>query len=196
MQTSYRINNLDPFAHDQRNGKATVVLCHINKDIWQQEMLRKRSGAAMNWHVYKGPDSEYIRQMLSTNLVESTNKRGQVVREWKVAGHKQDHFWDCETYCLALAHIYGLTGAKAKQRDFIPTIAVSDRSSTLRQMCLFWGITPLAGAPQDLDRDLIPFIDQWGRAEGILQPRDRVVFIAGTKVRADAHNQLVVHEVE
>lgn len=133
MQTSYRINNLDPFAHDQRNGKATVVLCHLNKDIWQQEMLRKRSGAAMNWHVYKGPDSEYIRQMLSTNLVESTNKRGQIVREWKVAGHKQDHFWDCETYCLALAHIYGLTGAKAKQRDEAYKVEKTKRRAPRRQ---------------------------------------------------------------
>ena len=87
----------------------------------------------MNWHVYKGPDSEYIRQMLSTNLVESTNKRGQIVREWKVAGHKQDHFWDCETYCLALAHIYGLTGAKAKQRDEAYKVEKTKRRTPRRQ---------------------------------------------------------------
>ena len=92
MQTSYRINNLDPFAHDQRSGKTTVVLCHVNKDVWQQELLRRRSGEAMNWQVYKGTDTEYIRQMLSTTLEESTNKRGRTVLEWKVAGHKQDHF--------------------------------------------------------------------------------------------------------
>jgi pyruvate kinase len=86
--------------------------------------------------------------------------------------------------------------AKAKQRDFVPTIAVSDRSATLRQMCLYWGITPLAGAPNDLDRQLVPFVDQWGRQQGILRPGDRVVFVAGTQVRVGAHNQLVVHEVE
>jgi pyruvate kinase len=86
--------------------------------------------------------------------------------------------------------------AKAKQRDFVPTIAVSDTPATLRQMCLYWGIMPLAGAPEDLNQELIPFIDQWGRQQGILQPRDCVVIVAGTRVRAGAHNQLVVHQVE
>lgn len=85
---------------------------------------------------------------------------------------------------------------KAKQRDFIPTVAVSDRSATLRQMCLFWGITPLAGVPHDLDRELVRFIDEWGRAQGVLQPRDFVVFVAGTKVSIGSHNQLWVHQVE
>lgn len=86
--------------------------------------------------------------------------------------------------------------SKSKQRDFVPTIAVSDSDRTLRQMCLFWGITPIAGAPPDLDRELAPFINDWGRTHGVLQPRDRVVFVAGTRVRAGAHNQLVVLEVE
>ena len=36
--------------------------------------------------------------------------------------------------------------AKAKQRDLIPTIAVSPNEEVLRQMCLFWGIEPVSGA--------------------------------------------------
>ncbi len=86
--------------------------------------------------------------------------------------------------------------AKAKRRDFVPTVAVSDRASTLQQMCLFWGITPLSGGPQDLDTELISFIDRWGRQQGILQSGDRVVVVAGTQVHAGAHNQLVVHQVD
>lgn len=85
--------------------------------------------------------------------------------------------------------------AKAKYHDFCPTVAVSNRETTLRQMCLYWGIQPLAGAPQDLDRGLIPFIDEWGRTHGLLERKDCVVFVAGTNVVADAHNQVVVHEV-
>ena len=62
--------------------------------------------------------------------------------------------------------------AKAKRRDFIPTVAVSDRIATLRQMCLFWGITPLSGGPRDLDRELIPFIDRMGsQAREYCKPR-------------------------
>lgn len=85
---------------------------------------------------------------------------------------------------------------KAKRRDFIPTIAVSDREATLRQMSLFWGINPVSGVPQDIDRQLIPFIVQWGRENELLQQGDRIVIVAGTQLRAEAHNQLVVHEVD
>jgi pyruvate kinase len=84
---------------------------------------------------------------------------------------------------------------KAKQRDFVPTLAVSDRASTLRQMGLYWGIIPLAGAPPDLDRELIEFVVQWGRQHSALHTGDRIVVVAGTGVRSGVHNQLVVHEV-
>ncbi len=63
-------------------------------------------------------------------------------------------------------------------------------------MSLYWGINPLAGAPRDLDRDLIPFIDQWGRENGFLKAEDVLVVVTGTHVLAGVHNQLVVHEVE
>jgi pyruvate kinase len=86
--------------------------------------------------------------------------------------------------------------AKAKQRNLVPSIAVSDRQATLRQMCLYWGIYPLSGAPLDLDRELIGFVDRWGRQNGLLQAEDVVVFVAGTHIRAGAHNQLFVHQVE
>ena len=86
--------------------------------------------------------------------------------------------------------------AKAKERDFIPTVAVCDAPGVLRQMCLYWGITPLAGAPRDLDRDLMPFVDTWGQRNGVLDPGDLVVVLAGTRIREGARNQVVVHEVE
>lgn len=85
---------------------------------------------------------------------------------------------------------------KAKQRDFIPTIGVSDSESTLRRMCLFWGITPIAGAPTADVSALREFIDTWGRANDRLRTADRVVFITGSQVVPHGHNLIVVHEVE
>jgi pyruvate kinase len=85
---------------------------------------------------------------------------------------------------------------KAKQRDFIPTVAVTDCESTLRRMCLFWGINPVPGAPANMDRDLLKFIDRWATDSGGLQHGDRVVVVTGTGVKPGAHNLLVVHEIE
>jgi pyruvate kinase len=85
---------------------------------------------------------------------------------------------------------------KAKQRDFIPTLAVSDSETTLRQMTLFWGITPLHGAPTNNPPELRRFIDEWGLADGSLRLGDRVVFVTGSDLVERAHNVVVVHEVE
>jgi pyruvate kinase len=85
---------------------------------------------------------------------------------------------------------------KAKQRDFVPTIAVSDSETTLREMCLFWGITPLTGAPVDDPLALRDYITRWGIEDGSLHPGDRVVYVTGSNLIRRAHNVIVVHEVE
>jgi len=115
MQTPFRMTKLDPFAVNQvaakKVGKRHINLLHVNKQTWQEELLAKRNGAAGDWWVYSAIDAEYCRQMLATNLVEKVSKAGRVKREWVVEGHRQDHYWDCETYCLALARCFGLGGA-------------------------------------------------------------------------------------
>ena len=52
---------------------------------------------------------------------------------------------------VVIATRSGATGprVKAKQHDFIPSVGVSTSDETLRRMCMFWGITPLAGGPVD-----------------------------------------------
>ena len=41
----------------------------------------------------------------------------------------------------------GTCRLRSKQRDFVPTIGLSDSASVLRRLTLFWGVTPLADAP-------------------------------------------------
>ncbi len=90
----------------------------------------------------------------------------------------------------------GTARVKSKQRDFIPVIGVSDSEKTLRKMCLFWGITPLASAPAADGPRLRAYISEWGRQDGCLSAGDRVVFVTGSEVVPTAHNLVVVHEVE
>jgi len=84
--------------------------------------------------------------------------------------------------------------AKAKQRDTIRTIAVSDTDRVLRQMALFWGIEPVAGAPIG-SAALGQFIDQWGKDNQVLEKGDYVVLMASADLPVGAHNGVVVHEV-
>ena len=90
----------------------------------------------------------------------------------------------------------GTCRLRSKQRDFIPTIGLSDSPTVLRKLALFWGVTPIADAPIHDGPALRSFIDKWGRDRGILTLGDRVVFITGTNFYPMAQNIVVIHEVE
>jgi predicted RNA-binding Zn-ribbon protein involved in translation (DUF1610 family) len=114
LATSYKVTPIDPDSANVKGAKASkarINLLHVNKSTWGEEMLKRRSGSTLNWWLYANIDLEYVRQMLSTNYVERVNRAGRAVREWVVAGHRQDHFWDCEIYVLALSQMFGLGGA-------------------------------------------------------------------------------------
>lgn len=90
----------------------------------------------------------------------------------------------------------GTCRLRSKMRDTVPTIGVSDSLSVLRRLTLYWGVTPLAGAPVNDGPQLRAFIDAWGREQGLLVKGDRVVFLTGTNFYPMAQNILVIHEVE
>ncbi|MBN1393759.1 MAG: pyruvate kinase [Pirellulales bacterium] len=83
----------------------------------------------------------------------------------------------------------------AKNRRFAFTLGVSDSPATLRRMCLYWGVIPLAGAPTDDSAALLRYVVELGRAEKLLVPGDRVVLVAGTGLPVSRHNMIVVHQV-
>ena len=89
----------------------------------------------------------------------------------------------------------GTARLRSKQRDPIATIGVSDSPAILRRMSLFWGITPLPGAPVHEGPALRKFIEDWARPRNIVSPGDRIVFVTGTNFYPLAHNLLVIHEV-
>jgi pyruvate kinase len=90
----------------------------------------------------------------------------------------------------------GTCRLRSKQRDFVPTIGVSDSTEVLRRLALFWGVTPIAGAPVHDGPALRAFIDNWGRELGLIQKGDRIVFCTGTNFYPMAQNIVVIHEVE
>ena len=86
--------------------------------------------------------------------------------------------------------------ALSKQRNYVPTVGVSDSPQTLRQMCLYWGVIPLADIPTDNGPRMLEAVTAWGLAGGALQAGDYVVLVAGTGLDGGSHNQVVVHRVK
>jgi pyruvate kinase len=89
----------------------------------------------------------------------------------------------------------GTAWVKSKQRNFTPTVGVSDSDVTLRRMSLFWGIMPQKIDNLDSPTHLFEEVSRWGRTNGMLSPGDHVVFVTGTGVIDHTHNLLVVHQV-
>jgi pyruvate kinase len=95
--------------------------------------------------------------------------------------------------------------ALSQHRSFIPTLGISTSEVTLRQMCLYWGVTPLRGAPATDMQGLIKHADEWARREGYAKKGDRIVIVGGSHLTAGpgreelasgVHDIVLVHQVE
>jgi pyruvate kinase len=99
---------------------------------------------------------------------------------------------------VAASHSGATALALSKLRGLPPIIGISDSEATLRQMCLSWGVIPLAMAAFN-DRDIVAMltqVTQWGVKAGYFASGDRIVLVAGTGLRTAAHNLTIVHEVK
>jgi pyruvate kinase len=98
---------------------------------------------------------------------------------------------------IIVATASGATALSLAKNHFrVPTVGVSDYPSTLRRLCLYWGVTPLAGAPLRDSPALVRFVTDWGKRNGLLRAGDHIVLIAGTGTAVTTHNMIVVHEVD
>jgi pyruvate kinase len=95
--------------------------------------------------------------------------------------------------------------ALSQHRSYVPTVGVSSRPETLRQMCLYWGVTPLNEAPARDLQELIRHADKWACAAGYAVPGDRIVIVGGSHLTAGpnreelaggVHDIVIVHQVE
>ena len=106
---------------------------------------------------------------------------------------------------VVASHSGGTALALSGQRSIVPTIGVSTKESTLRQMCLYWGVTPLRGAPACDMNELIRHTNTWAQEMGTAEKGDRIVIVGGSHLTAGpdddemaggVHDVVVVHEVE
>jgi pyruvate kinase len=114
--------------------------------------------------------------------------------------------YDLDARLVFVASHSGRTAlALSQHRGYVPTVGVSSTEATLRQMCLYWGVTPLRGAPATDMQGLIKHADEWACQAGYAKKGDRIVIVGGSHLTAGAggdemaggvHDVMLVHEVE
>lgn len=114
--------------------------------------------------------------------------------------------FDLKAKLIVVASHSGRTAlAVSQHRSFVPTVGVSSNEETLRQMCLYWGVTPLRGAPATDVPGLIRHTDDWACRIGCAEKGDPIVIVGGSHLAAGpdgedmaagVHDVVLVHEVE
>ena len=114
--------------------------------------------------------------------------------------------YDLDAKLVFVASHSGRTAlALSQHRSYVPTVGISTSEATLRQMCLYWGVTPLRGAPARDMQELIQHADDWACREGYATKGDRIVIVGGSHLAAGpkreemasgVHDVVLVHEVE
>ena len=112
----YAVKAVDPFTGTKRASRHKIRLLHIDTEVWGGELLKRRSKKVDGWHLYKNPDREYIKQLNAKFLIEKIDAKGAKKVEWRTRRHGQDHYWDCELYCLCLSKVVGLGNITKKAK--------------------------------------------------------------------------------
>ena len=116
LQTPVSIKTIDPFTGTNKSGRHKIRLLHVDVGVVGGEILKRPAKVVEGFNLYADPDREYIKQLNAKFIIEETTRTGEVRQQWRTKRHRQDHYFDCEVYVLALSKILGLgtVGRKGK----------------------------------------------------------------------------------
>lgn len=85
---------------------------------------------------------------------------------------------------------------KSKQRDYIPTLGVTDRVSIFRRMTLFWGVIPVLSTDAIEEIQLQNFVSDWIKTNSPLEKGDLLVMVTDSEVLPGVHDSIMVCAVK
>lgn len=84
--------------------------------------------------------------------------------------------------------------ALSKQRRRVPILALTDSPQTARQMCLFWGVTPMqTPAVCFLPDKFLDWVVQEMQSQQMLFSGDKLVLVGNSRWQQRAHDLMLVH---
>ena len=85
---------------------------------------------------------------------------------------------------------------KSKQRDYIPTVCITDSLETYRRMSLFWGVTPVLIEIAIEETKLRTFANQWIKTNTQLNKGNSFLIVTDTEVLSGVKMVVMVCEVQ
>lgn len=110
MINHYKISKINKTDSKAYGMSLVIVDTGKYKDMIASRM-RKKNGRG-SWMVYKGCDREYAEQVTAEHKINVKTNNGKVKQEWHLkSSHADNHYFDCEVYCMAAADIMGIRTA-------------------------------------------------------------------------------------
>lgn len=110
MINHYKISKINKTDSKAYGMSLVIVDTGKYKDMIASRM-RKKNGRG-SWMVYKSCDREYAEQVTAEHKINVKTNNGKVKQEWHLkSSHADNHYFDCEVYCMAAADIMGIRTA-------------------------------------------------------------------------------------
>ena len=110
MINHYKISKVNKTDSKAYGMQLVIVDTGKYKDMIAGRM-RKKNGVG-SWMVHKDCDREYAEQVTAEHKINVKTNNGKVRQEWHLkTSHADNHYLDCEVYCLAAADIMGIRTA-------------------------------------------------------------------------------------
>ena len=84
--------------------------------------------------------------------------------------------------------------AKSKQRDYVPTVCMTDNPRLFQRMSMYWSVIPVM-VEQLNDQNLIEYIRKWATGKGGLSAGERYVTVMDTEILPGIHDTVMVTEL-
>ena len=85
---------------------------------------------------------------------------------------------------------------KSKQRDYIPTVCITDSLETYRRMSLFWGVKPVLIETAIEETKLRTFANQWIKGNTELEKGNSFLIVTDTEVLPGVKMLVMTCEVQ
>lgn len=96
--------------------------------------------------------------------------------------------------CLVVIANTSTKGAlfKSKQRDFVPTLCVTDDLKSYREMSLYWGVIPSLSDESLLDIRIRTYVNAWIKKYTKIGSGEPLVIITDVEVLSGIHNSVLL----
>ena len=84
---------------------------------------------------------------------------------------------------------------KSKQRDYIPTLCLTDDDQVAKKLSLYWGIIAVVVPNLSDQNALQTFIKDWAKSQQVADSGDSVVVVSDTEMMPGVHDAILVSKI-